>query len=132
MVEDIEKIKKGIKVNRILLIIVIVLLTAILSIGIVGGVYAAKLYTQYYPALESLKKVDFKGLYDKVNAIDFDGISEKLNSIDVEGLSEKINGLDIEAIMNEVKSLDKYLAKITESIDSLNNAFGAFKGFFGK
>lgn len=131
MVEDIEKIKRGIKINRILLIIVIVLLTAILAIGVTGGVYAAKIYTQYYPTLETLKKMDFKGLYDKVNSIDIEGLYEKINSLDIEGIYNKVNELDIESIVDEVKSLDKCLKKITESIDSINNTFGTFKGFFG-
>lgn len=107
MSEELELIKRDLKINRILLIVILSVLVIFFAAAIACAVFVYMTVKKYMPAIESL------------NAIDVEAFN---NTIDM------LSKLDINGINETIKTIQENMAKMQEAIDSFT---GMFSGLFG-
>ena len=82
MTEELEKIKRSIRVNRILLLSVLCLFFFIIVGAFVGIIQLSKIISMYKPTIDALAKVDFKGIADQVKSINLPELSKRVEAVD--------------------------------------------------
>lgn len=102
---DIAEIKKGIKTNRILLIVVLVIVTLLLAVLIAAGIIGYNLFVEYKPMIDELSTLDVKAFNEAV---------EKLNTLDVDAINEAVKTLQ-----DDMASAQAAIEAISESISSV-------------
>ena len=120
-----RSIKRGLLINRIILIAILVLLVGLCA----GAGYAA--YNAYLishdlkPVYEILSNVDYEKIntfiatLDEINKIDFEGITKTINDIDFEGVKEILNSIDVEELkqgMESLKNASEMLEAVSEKV----------------
>lgn len=95
MTEELEKIKRSIRVNRVLLLIVLCMFFFIIVGLLVGFSHVSRIISLYKPTIDSLAKVDLKGI------------------------SEQIKAINVPELMNRVDTLDSHLATLAGAFKDL-------------
>ena len=82
MTEELEKIKRSIRVNRVLLLIVLCMFFFIIVGLLAGFSQVSRIISMYKPAIDSLAKVDLKGISEQIKTITLPELMNRLNSLD--------------------------------------------------
>ena len=97
MAEDIEKLRKSVRVNRVLISIIFLLLVLLIAAIGVCGFYAYKISQQMIPIARKFSEIDWTRLYDQAT---------------------KIDPFELKDTINEVKSQVDSIAQAVESISA--------------
>ena len=92
MNEDIAKLRRSIKVNRVILIIILILFLCILAgIGAVGF-YAYKMSQQYIPLVRKFTEVDWTLLSDRISRLNPADLNDKIEGVlaDVDSIKQSL------------------------------------------
>jgi len=95
MTEELDKIKRSIRINRILLLFVLCLFFFIIVGLFAGFIQISRTISLYKPMIDSLAKVDLKGI------------------------SEQIKSINVPELMNRVDTLDSHLATLAGAFKDL-------------
>ncbi len=82
MTEELDKIKRSIRINRILLLFVLCLFFFIIVGLFAGFIQISRTISLYKPMIDSLAKVDLKGISDQIKSINLPELSKKVESVD--------------------------------------------------
>ena len=105
MNEELEKIKKSLRINRILLLLVLVLFVFIIVGGFVAFSSVSKVITVYKPTIDSLARIDLAKISTQLNSInipEFTGRVDRLDA-DLSGLAAAFK--DLKEIMEPISAL---------------------------
>ena len=95
MTEDIAKLRRSVKLNRILIVIMILLFLIIIAGMAVVGLYAYKISQQMIPVTRKFMEIDWTWMFDQISAIDVPEMRQKLSGImeSVESVKQSVEAL---------------------------------------
>jgi len=92
MTEDIEKLKKSARINRALLIILIILFLVIIAgLGVVA-LYAYNMTQKYMPIARKLTEIDWTLMSDRISRLNPADLHDKIDTIqaDLDAIKEAL------------------------------------------
>ena len=126
MEEELQKLKKELKLTRICNLLVAVLLVCVIA----GGAYMVDRLAPAVTALQELQPVA-----EKLGDLDVEMLNEKISQLDIDGLNQAIEGLDTQELTKAIKNINDVsdkLQEIGENLSEFTNSFGnTFSGLFG-
>lgn len=95
MEEELRRLKRGQRVNRALLVIVLLLFVCIIAAACVAGLYVYRLANDLMPMARKFAETDWTWLVDQLSKADLGEVDSKLNTItaNIESLSKSVEAL---------------------------------------
>lgn len=81
MADDIEKLRKSVRVNRIIIMITFLLILLLIAVIGVGGFYIYRLSQQMIPVARKFSEVDWTRMYDQITKVDPFDLKEEMDTI---------------------------------------------------
>ncbi|MBO5337282.1 MAG: hypothetical protein J6A94_09175 [Lachnospiraceae bacterium] len=129
-----EKLQRGILINRIITLITCFCMMGILAGGFVAYRTVSGYVEQLEPVVEEISAVDFKAINDAVGmleetvgAVDWIQIAAQLEQLDVDAINEAIAGLDTEELSEALENINEAaetLEKYSATLKSFTSKFG--------
>ena len=105
MTEELEKIKRSVRINRVLLLLVLVLFLFIIVGMCIGGAMISRILAMYKPTIDTLSKIDFAKISEQLSAVKFSEISEHMTKLE-SSLSKLATAFkDLKEVMEPISSL---------------------------
>ncbi len=115
MDEELQKLKKELKLTRYCSLITAVLLVCVIA----GGAYMVNRLAPAVTALQEMQPV-----VEKLNNLDVEMLNEKIEQLDMEGLNQAMEGLDTEELSKAIKNINDVSDKLQEIGNTFSGLFG--------
>ena len=105
MTEELEKIKRSVRVNRILLLLVLILFAFIIVGMFIGAALIVRVYAMYKPTINELAKIDFGKISEQISSANLSEISERVTKLDANLAKLTTAFKDLKEVMEPISAL---------------------------
>ena len=122
MINTQDKINKSLKINRVLLILNLIIVSVLTVCVVAVGFKAYKLSNTLKPAYKAISDIDYSKfddiaqVVDEISQIDFEGIGQSIESIDFEAIAELVDTIDV----NELKRVMENVKTASDILETVN------------
>ncbi len=113
--EEMELLRKELKISRMINVIVAILLVIVIA----GGIYIVNMFQPTIQAVE-----DMQPIVEKLEDLDVEMLNEKLSQLDMEALTEALQNINDAA--TAIEEMQQEIEGFKDSISSMfSNPFGS-------
>lgn len=84
MADDIEKLRRSVRVNRALIVIILLLFLLIIAGFCFGGFYLYKLSQEYLPLIRKFSETDWTLMSDRISRLNPADLHDKIDALQEE------------------------------------------------
>ena len=84
MADDIEKLRRSVRVNRALIVIILLLFLLIIAGFCFGGFYLHKLSQEYLPLIRKFSETDWTLMSDRISRLNPADLHDKIDALQEE------------------------------------------------
>ena len=105
MTEELDKIKRSVRINRILLLVVLLLFICIIVGMIAGFASISRVISMYKPTIDTLAKLDVNKLMNQVNSLNVPELTERVSKLDTNLANLATAFKDLKEVMEPISAL---------------------------
>lgn len=105
MDNELAKIRRSLRINRILLLLVLALFVFIIVGMYIEFAQVARIYSTYKPAINSLAKMDLSQITSQINSLNVPELTERVNKLDANLANLAAAFKDLKEVMEPISAL---------------------------